>query len=338
VTRTAWLTLAVISLACAPAAAERPLSLRASAGASLHGWQPGAPEDVVRFDTEGLQALRLEASLNYRGRPLLGLQHSRSLRDTPRQEELLAAVGDRANGLTEVMGYVDLLALLAGNDRYRDGAPTFWRLLGAVRIVYYEDVYHVRTVAPDSFWYNGFDPPADPEDAIISDGEQLGFKTTFRDIRVLAPVWYDPLYDGAVARIGAFSSRWEKASQVEGVDYRGLPVVQDLRLETIGFTIAYENRLEHDGVGFALAMDLGLGGKGVESPRGAVRTEPEEGEATYNGLRGELRWNFRIGGRQGVATTLGGRFDLRTWRWSQERVERDILGQVFARVGFDLAL
>ena len=330
-------TLLTLLVVIPPVRAAGPVSLHASAGASMHGWDSGLGRSSVRLETEPLKALRLEGALGWQGRPLLKLEHARTLTDSPAQQEMLEASGARSMALTETLGYLDLLAMVIGSDRFRNGELNYLERLLGLKVEYSQDLYHAGTASTDDFAYVGFAEP----DVVKSFkfGEQLSFKTTFRDLRVSTPVWFDPIYAGAVVRVGYFQSRWEKVAEVPDATYDGQPLLQDTRLDTGGLTISYDNRLEWPGIGWTVGLDLGFLGSGLTSPVPLVDPADEDANFSYGAVRGELRWNLSDGGhRGGLAATLGAGFELRGWDYHGRKVDRDLLTRIFGRVGFDLVL
>lgn len=328
---------AVVCLVAACGLAQGPVSLHASVGASVHGWDSGMGRSAVVVETEPLKALRLEGALGWRGRPLLKFEHAQTLEDSPLQEEMLAASRSGSTTLTETLGYLDLLAMIVGSERFLSGdLPYFQRLLG-LKIVYSQDLYHAATASPEDFAYVSFRAPEEVK--AFEDGDQLGFKTTFRDLRISTPVWFDPVYAGAVIRVGYFQSRWEKVAEVPYGTYGGDPLLQDTRLDTAGLTVSYDNRLEWPGLGWIVGLDLGFLGSGVSSPVPLADPGDDEAEFSYGAVRAELRWNLVDGGaRGGLAATFGAGFELRGWDLRGQDIDRDLLTRIFGRVGFDLAL
>jgi len=334
-TLTIALVFVCLTLATAPALAQRPLSLHASIGASMHGWQSGLGRTPVRLETEALKAWRFEGRIGWRDRTLLSLQHAQSMTDSPAQREMLAASGEQTTALTRTLGYLDLLTMIVGSNRYRDGDMGYLERLLGLRIEYSQDLFHAGTASSIDFAYVSFSDPDNFKE--FKDGEQLGFKTTFRDLRVSAPVWFDPIYAGAVVRVGYFRSRWEKVAEVSEGPFGGLPLLQDTRLDTDGLTVSYENRLEWPGLGWALGADLGVMGRDLVSPLPVTAGAGNDTVIRYGAIRGELRLNLAAGrGRGGLAATVGAGFELRGWDLSHRDLDRDLLTRVFGRVGFDL--
>ena len=334
----AVLTALLTLLAVIPTAgAAGPVSLHASAGVSVHGWDSGLGNNPVRVETEPLQALRLDGALGWRGRRLLKLEYARTLTDSPEQQEMLEASGTQSANLTETLGYLDLLAVIVGSERYRAGELNYLERLLGLKFEYSQNLYHAGTASTTDFAYVGFGDPDQVKS--FKDGEQLGFKTTFRDLRVTAPVWFDPIYVGAVLRMGYFQSRWEKVAGVPGGTYGGDPLLQDTRLDTGGLTVDFDSRLEQPGIGWAVGFDLGFLGSGLSGPVRLTHPEDEEARFQYGAARCEFRWNLEEGGsRGGLAATFGASFEYRDWEYNGTDVDRDILTRIFGRVGFDLAL
>lgn len=322
-----------ILLLTIPAYAENHLSLHANAGATWQSWDSGLENATIKVETESMRALRLEGRLSWRGRTLISLAHSRSLQDSATQQEILAASGEQSNSLEETLGIVDLLAWVAGGEAARNGELSFLHRLAGVRVSYTHDLHFGNTVSPGDFYHLGF---SGEENAVLYQfGDQLAFRTLFRDLRVMTPVWFDPLYLGSVIRVGYFRSQWEKVSSTPGHILDGDPVVQDTRRDTSGLTLSYDNSLDWPGVGWGLSLDLGLFGTGLERPE----VIDEQYEPTYSALRAEIRWNLgHDDGRSGLAASLGAAIDVRQWKQGGYPLDRDLLTKVFARLGFDLAL
>ncbi len=190
----------------APTQAGGDFTLHTLAGASWQNWSSGLDKDPVKVETESLSALRLEERLSWRGRILLSLAHGRTLNGSIAQEQMLELSGDQKSSLQETLGVLDLLALVAGGEKASNGEMSFlYRMLG-LRISYTHNLHHGRTASVDNFAYldfSGWD-----NIVLFEDGAQLPFRTLFRDLRIMTPVWYDPLYPGAVVRIGYLRSRW----------------------------------------------------------------------------------------------------------------------------------
>lgn len=113
--RAVIIALMFAALSLQPARAERSFALQGTAGVSLRQWWPGTSEDVIRLETEGLQAFRLDGRLTWRERLLPKLQHARTLDGSPSQQEMLAAGGEQGSALTATLGYLDLLAAAAAS-------------------------------------------------------------------------------------------------------------------------------------------------------------------------------------------------------------------------------
>ena len=316
-----------------PVHAESHFTLHTTAGLSWQSWSSGLENATVQVETESLRAMQLEGRLSWRGRTLFSLAHARSLTDSPEQDQMLISSGEQNNSLQETLGILDLLAWVAGAEQARrSDLSALNRLLG-LRISYTHDLHHGRTASFSDFTYLGF---SGKENAVVfENGEQLAFRTLFRDLRVLTPVWYDPIYPGVVLRVGYFRSRWEKVSSMPDHFLNGLPVVQDTRRDTSGLNITYDNSLDWPGIGWAASVDVGLLGTGLTTPVNG----DDEYKPTYSAFRGEIRWNLgRDDGGNGLAAAFGFMFEWRMWRQSSYPIDKDYLAQVFGRVGFDLAL
>ena len=153
------------------------------------------------------------------------------------------------------------------------------------------------------------------------------------------PVWFDPIYAGAVIRVGYFQSRWEKVAAVPDGTYEGDPLLQDTQLDTGGLTVNFDARLEQPGIGWTVGFDVGFLGSGLSGP--VLLTDPadEESRFQYGAARFEIRWNLADrGNRGGLAASFGAGFEYRDWEYRGTDVDRDILTRFFGRVGFDLVL
>lgn len=316
-----------------PACAESGFVLHATTGLSWQDWSSGFRNAPVPMESESLRALQLKGRLSWRGRTLFSLAHTRALDDSSQQEQMLASSGRQKNSLEETLGILDLLAWVAGMEQVRSsGMGTLNRLLG-LRVSYTHDLHHGRTASFSDFTYLDF---SGIENAIVfENGEQLAFRTLFRDLRILTPVWYDPIYPGAVMRVGYFRSRWEKVTSMRDHYLNGLPVVQDTRRDTSGLSISYDNSLDWPGVGWGGSVDVGLFGTGLTTPG----NDGDEYKPTYSAFRGEIRWNLgRDDGQAGLAATFGLKLEWRAWQQSGFPIDQDYLAQVFGRVGFDLPI
>ena len=328
-------SLLTVLVLVVPVQAEGEFTLHSSAGTSWQNWSSGLSTAPVKFETESLQALRLKGRLSWRGRTLLSLAHGRTLNGSAAQEQMLITSGEQSNSLQETLGVLDLLAWVAGGERARNGEMSILHRLLGLQFSYTHNLHYGRTASADDFAYLDF---SGWENAVLfENGEQLPFRTLFRDLRILTPVWYDPLYPGAVVRVGYFRSRWEKISSAQDLYLNGDPVVQETRRDTGGLTLSYDNSLDWPGIGWGMSVDAGLLGTGLTSP-GSDNLD-EENSPNYSAFRGEIRWNLgRDDGRGGLAASLGAVFEWRSWYRGRSPVDRDLLTQIFGRVGFDLPL
>jgi len=319
----------------APTYAGGDFTLHTLAGTSWQKWSSGLDKNPVKVETESLSALRLEERLSWRGRTLLSLAHNRSLNGSVAQEQMLELSGEQKSSLQETLGVLDLLAFVAGGEKASNGEMSFLHRMLGLRISYTHNLHHGRTSSVDNFAYldfSGWD-----NIVLFADGAQLPFRTLFRDLRILTPVWYDPIYPGAVVRIGYFRSRWEKIAPAWNITLDGTPVIQDTRRDTGGLTLSYDNSLDWPGVGWGVSLDAGLLGTGMSTPESNVPAE--DSNPTYSAVRAEIRWNFGSDdGRNGLAASLGAVFEWRSWQNNGNPIDRDLLTRIFGRVGFDLVL
>ncbi len=311
----------------------RAFSLHATGGVTRQSWDSGLQRAAVEVETESLEVFRVEGRLAFQGRTLLSLAHSRSLSGTWHQQQMLAASWEKQSSLTETLGVLDLLAWVAGSEKGLSGELDFLDRLLGLRFTYTNDLHYGRTASQSDFVYVDFTGLDNAQ--IFRDGQQLGFRTTFRDLRIQVPVLFDRLYPGAVTRVGFFRSRWEKLASLPEDYLDGYPVVQDTRRDISGLNVSYDNSLDWPGIGWGLSLDLGLLGTGLT----IAEDRDEDSKPTYSAFTGELRWNFGYGvGRSGLAATVGTSLQWRGWKQDGQDLDRDFLVRVFGRVGFDLVL
>jgi len=344
-------------------------ALRLGLGASTQGWSPGVPERVVEYQTEGLQAWRVTAALSVDSRTLIGVGISRPFRRTMAQKEMLAVNTESRALVEEQLGYLDLLSWLAATPRLRAGEDSWLdRILGA-RIVVRRDLYHGRTVSLTDFTYlrgnaaiaAGTIDPEHPDLVEFKAGANLDFRTTFRDLRVLFPVWFALGARSNYLHFGYFQSRWEKPAEHPVATLKEDPVLQDVALRAAGLTLSWEQGLRDPGLGFRCGLDFAAFERRIDAPLGYEYFIRDEDRIRYFALRLEVRLNFAAGDEtSAVQAACGARVDGRQWSvrgglWpdpeagknytppsdtdsGQTILERDWLFQLFAQFDLDWRL
>ena len=337
------------------------ISLQLFAGVSRHSWNPGLSGNFLEFETEGLQALRAGLGIAWHGRPLFRLQYAGTLKSTSRQQEMLAASRDETSTVQEMLGFLDLLSILMTTQRYQMGQIPFLERLLAVKLIYFEDLYHARTVSTQPFVYfpfgSGVDLSTDPGEAYgfveYDAGQILSFKTSFRDFHIMLPVWVDAENRRLTAHLGYFRSRWQKVA--ENVDFllEDDPILQDSRFDTQGLSLMIEDDLTHGGFGWSAGGDWGLFDSTLESPISYSDRIAANEAIYYFAWRLEARVNFTSATRRhGFGASLGARVESRFWSVYRgveqangdveielaKKLDKDVLYRIYGSVSFDLGL
>lgn len=335
-----------------------PLSLELTIGAIQHYWKPGLSNNLVGFETEGLNAWWAEVGFRVGGLPVFSLRTDRPFQSSPHQEAMLQAAMHQETGFEEYIAFIDLLPITSNFMEKRPGFAAVVRALASSRLIYTRNLFYGHTSSNVDFAYfpmeavidRSENPPVVDGYTMFEAGQPLNFKTEFRDFHFMVPIYHQRSVKNKekVFRFGYFSSRWEKPSESVYASLEGAPIIQDTRLDTQGISGSYEEGLFDPGLGWRVDSDWGIISSEWTS---AIDNEDylrEDEGVNYISFSGELRLNLQILRNSNTLwATLGARGQFRYWNvWRTVRnsegeavesgpvknLDRDRLFQVFATI------
>jgi hypothetical protein len=338
------------------------LAVDAAMGMANHHWSPGFGDNVIEFETEGLQAWWVEASLRVGVQPVLTLRMDRPFHDTPEQQAMLQAAVDDQSGFEEFAGLLDLMPITRRHLHDTGGWAGVWRSLLSVRVTYKRRLFFGETATAEDFAYFPMDAFVTSEGGQgvaygyedFAAGQALTFRTLFRDLHVLAPLRRHETASGRinVLHAGYFRSRWEKPSEYVYATLEGDPIIQDTRLDASGIALAFESNLHDRGWGWRVGADWALLDNTLTTPLSNEAYLEQDESIDYLSFLADLRYTAAWDvGPASLWATAGARGQSRHWDvWKAVRgsngevidsdpvrkLDRDILYQFYAVAGLRL--
>ena len=310
-------------------------------------WDPGLSDEdpknkksIITYETEGLGFYKAQLDVGYSGSSVFTYSKLSSITKTANQEELLTTNKDAQGGVDGyTMGFSPeaVVAALGIDNKIINTLLTY-------RFHITDNAFFGVATAESDFYYQD-----STSDKLISQGETISFKTTFKEQRhTVSSKFLSKHRTGeAYMRFGVYQSEWTKPTSF-GKYENGKDVIELANYSTTGVTLVYTNYqgTKVPGLNYDMTVDYGLDNTFQSDNSDMKDGLGDKENLAYGAVKLDLSYKYLLLNtkHQRFSLILGGYIDYKSWSISDGnkdtedvKLDAETLYKVYSSVSYRFA-